>query len=172
MIRTIRDDPFAPKLAGPNSLSYAPRMYVSSRTHTASYKCSRKAPVLCAQSHMTASQLPHLGLSDVLCLCFSPRDPFSVTSTETKYSRQKIASPFKRLHLTPTRNTSPERVRNGGLIPAQVANSRPMSPDSFFRPNKFDEPAARPRRMEYSHECVGCPAALSLSLVFVCLPTV
>ena len=101
----------------------------------------------------TRSNLLSFGRLHVHSVSFS-REPFSVTSAEKKYSRQMIASPFTRLHVTPTRNTSPERIRNGGLIPEPVGNSRPVSSDSFFRPNKFDDPAVKPRRMEFSHECV------------------
>jgi len=78
-------------------------------------------------------------------------ESYNVTSSEMKYSRQKIASPFKRLHATPTHNTSPERVRAGGLIPGDFG-SRPISSDSFFRPNTFDPPSTRQRRMDFSHE--------------------
>mmetsp|Transcript_22894 Transcript_22894/g.26916 ORF Transcript_22894/g.26916 Transcript_22894/m.26916 type:complete len:188 (+) Transcript_22894:124-687(+) len=105
MVTTLRDDPFAPKLAGPNKLSYAPRL-----------------------------------------------TGFSVTSNEDKYLKQKIPSPYVRLHVTSTHNTSPSRIRNGGLIRPTHNSTRPVSSDSFFRPNKFDGPTVKPRRMEFSHE--------------------
>ena len=160
MVRTIRDDPFAPKLAGPHHLSYAPRMYVQGRfVCPATYTILIQCAVLALSPPLLPPRLSTLNL--VPChfasLAVGPhlgyrREPFSITSPETKISRQRVKSPFLRLHGSPTRNTSPERVRAGGLIPPPAQNSRPLSSESFFRPNKFDGPTARPRRMEFSHE--------------------
>jgi len=105
MVTTIRDDPFAPKLAGPNHLTYAPRL-----------------------------------------------DPYTVTSPKEKWTKQTIASPYRRLHSTATHNTSPTRVRNGGLVRPPDSPKRPISSESFFRPNKFDMPKTGMRPMLFSHE--------------------
>lgn len=81
------------------------------------------------------------------------RNPYTVTTAEEKWSKQKVTSPYKRLHSTATHNTSPTRIRNGGLVRQPDRESqRPISSESFFRPNKFDTPKTETRPMLFSHE--------------------
>mmetsp|Transcript_61721 Transcript_61721/g.139720 ORF Transcript_61721/g.139720 Transcript_61721/m.139720 type:complete len:196 (-) Transcript_61721:212-799(-) len=92
----------------------------------------------------------HLGNS----LSYAPlMDKYTVEASESKYDKRKISSPFQRLHATTTHNTSPERIRGGGLVRApERVTGRPMSSEAFFKPNKFDLPKFAARPMEFSHE--------------------
>jgi hypothetical protein len=81
-----------------------------------------------------------------------PRLPkYQITDPSTVYSRREIKNAHARLHVSPTRNTSAHRIANSGLIRQQERNTRPLSSNSFFRPNKFDT-NFRPRELKFAHE--------------------